>query len=122
MESLTEQQKAFLKKRIKMVRAWPIIGSAIILLEAGLAAWLLWKHPLLINPQAVLSKLRDGSLPDSTCSLMAAFLPFVVILSLGLLAMLTLFAFVALANERKHIAIIQKLNPDNPARDTDRKH
>lgn len=122
MESLTDQQKAFLEKRMKMVRSWPILGSMIILLEAGFAAWLLWKHPLLINPQAVLSKLKDGSLPDSTLSLMAAFLPFVIILCLGLLAMLILFAFVALANERKHIAIIQVLSGNNPTLGTGQKH
>ena len=121
MVSLSEQQKAFLKKRIKMVRSWPIVGTAIILLEAGLAGWLLWKHPLLINPQAVLSKLKEGSLPDSSLSLMAAFLPFVIILCLALLAMLILFAFLALANEKKHMAIIQALRGHNAALSTDRK-
>jgi type VI protein secretion system component VasF len=122
MESLSEQQKTFLKKRTKTVHSWPIAGIMIIFLELGLAAWLLWKHPLLINPQAVMSKLRSGSLPDSTLSLMATFLPFVIIACLGLLAVLILFAFLALANEKKHMDIIQALQRDNPARGSDRKN
>jgi type VI protein secretion system component VasF len=122
MESLSERQKAFLKKRMKMVHSWPIAGIMIIFLELGLAAWLLWKHPLLINPQAVMSKLRSGSLPDSTLSLLATFLPFVVIVCLGLLAALILFAFLALANEKKHMDIIQALERSDPVRGTDRKN
>ncbi|MDH4271099.1 MAG: hypothetical protein OEW18_03885 [Candidatus Aminicenantes bacterium] len=118
MESLTDQQRAFLKKRMKMVHSWPIAGITIIFLELGVAAWLLWKHPLLINPQAAMSKLRSGSLPDSTLSLMASFLPFVVIFCLGLLAILILFAFLALANEKKHMAIIHSLQGHNPSRST----
>ncbi len=109
MISPTEQQKVFLKKRAKMVRTWPRVGAILIVMELGLAGWLLWKHPLLINPQAVSSKLRAGSLPDSTLSLMAAFLPFIMIVCLGLLAVLLLFSFLALANEKKHLDIIRAL-------------
>jgi hypothetical protein len=121
MASLTEQQRAFLKKRTRMVQSWPFLGIMIIFLEVGLAGWLLWKHPLLINPQAVSAKLRSGLLPDSTLSFMATIVPFLFIVCLGLLAMLILFAFLALANEKKHIAIIQALQEHNPARSMDRK-
>jgi hypothetical protein len=121
MASLTEQQRAFLKKRAKMVHSWPIAGIMIIFLELGLAGWLLWKHPLLINPQAVLSKLRSGSLPDSTLFLMATILPFLFIVCLALLAILILFAFLALANEKKHLAIIQALQNHNPSPKSDPK-
>jgi hypothetical protein len=120
MESLNEGQRAFLRKRTRMVHSWPVLGILIIVLELGLSAWLLWKHPLLINPHAVLSRIRDGSLSESTLSLMASFLPFVFIACLGLLAMLILFAFLALANEKKHIAIIQALKQDIPGHGSDR--
>jgi len=109
MISLTEQQKMFLDKRTKMVRKWPLAGGILIVVELGLAGWLLWKHPLLINPQAVSAKLRAGAIPDSTLSLMAAFLPFIMIACLGLLAVLILFSFLALVNEKKHLMIIQSL-------------
>lgn len=122
MNALTEKQREFLRKRSKMVNSWPILGFAMILLELGLAGWLLWKHPLLINPQAVLSRLKSGLLPDTTLSLMATFLPFVVILCLGLLAMLVLFAFLALVNEKKHIAIIQALQCSKPPQSPDQKN
>jgi hypothetical protein len=109
MISLTEQQKTFLDKRAKMVRIWPRVGALLIAVEIGLAGWLFWKHPLLINPQAVASRLRAGSLPDSTLSIMAAFLPFIMLVCLALLAVLILFSFIALANEKKHIEIIRAL-------------
>jgi Na+/melibiose symporter-like transporter len=109
MISLTEQQKMFLNKRAKMVRTWPRLGAFLIVVELGLAGWLFWKHPLLINPQAVSSKLRAGSIPDSTLSLMAAFLPFIMLVCLALLAFLILFSFLALSNEKKHLDIIRDL-------------
>ena len=121
MDVLTEEQRTFLKKRTRMVRSWPFFGIMMILLELGLAGWLLWKHPLLVNPQVVLSKVRNGTLPDSTLSLMATFLPFVTIVCLVLLAMLILFAFLALSNEKRHIAIIQTLQGRDMPRDTDQK-
>jgi len=43
-------------------------------------------------------------------------------MELGLLAILILFAFLALANEKKHMAIIQALERNNPARRSDRKN
>ena len=116
MTHTTREQSEFLIKRSKMVRAWPVVGAFLIAVELGLAGWLLWKHPLLVNPQAVLSKLRSGSLPDSTFSLMAALLPFIVILCLVLVAILILFAFLALANEKKHMAIIRSLQGESAIR------
>jgi hypothetical protein len=35
MISLTEQQKAFLNKRAKMVRIWPRMGALLIAVEIG---------------------------------------------------------------------------------------
>ena len=122
MISLTEQQKVFLKKRAKMVRMWPVIGAILIVVELGLAGWLFWKHPLLINPQAVSYKLRTGSLPDSTLSVMATFLPFAIIICLGLLAILILFSFLALSNEKKHIDIIRILQGQPPDQNPKRKN
>jgi len=119
MSQLTAEQSEFLRKRIKMAKAWPATGIVLIVIELGLAGWLLWRQPLLINPQAVLSKLRSGSLPDSTFSLMAALLPFIVILCLVLVAILILFAFLALANEKKHMAIIRSLQKWNPIEEHD---
>lgn len=109
MPELTDQQKMFLERRTKMVRTWPIIGAILIVVELGLAGWLLWKNPLLINPQAVASKLRAGSLPDSTLALMATILPFILLVCLALLAALILFSFLALANEKKYVTIIRSL-------------
>ena len=107
MSHLTDAQNEFLKKRLRMTKTWPAVGVVLIIIELGLAGWLLWKQPPLINPQAVLSGLRTRSLPDSTLSLMATLLPFVVILCLAVVAVLILFAFLALANEKKHMAIIR---------------
>lgn len=72
----------------------------------GLTVWLVLTKPLLANPFAVLSQLKDNALPQSTLTLMAAILPVAVLICLLLAFAVILFAFAVFANEKKYLDII----------------
>lgn len=97
---LTERETLFLDRRRKLLRIWPFARPLLLASVGILAAWLLWKTPLLINPYAVLAQLQAGTMPDSTVALLAC-----LVLTVAML----LFLFVALAYERKYMAMINKL-------------
>ena len=106
---LTDHEKKFLAKRMKLIRAWPLIGVVLLVLVTGLGIWLFLYRPLLANPFVVLSSLGNQSLEVSNLTLMAAMLPIVVLTCLVLTLVMVIFTFAALRNEKKHIAVIQRL-------------
>jgi hypothetical protein len=107
--SLTPDEEAFVEKRRKLARSWPLAGSVMLAALGILTVWLWISTPLLINPWAVFAGLSSKSIPGATLMLMASFLPVVVLACLLILASAVLLAFVAFSNERKHIAIIRRL-------------
>jgi hypothetical protein len=56
-----------------------------------------------------MSRLKAGSIPDSTTTLMAVMLPVVFLACMFVLLGLIAFSFVAFSNERKHLEIIHRL-------------
>lgn len=108
--SLTAQERFFVQKRRRLTRIWPWAGSTLFVATAGLAAWLFRTAPLLINPWEVISRLKAGQVPQSTLSLMAMMLPVAMLMCLAILCILLALTFVALANERRHIRIIDRLD------------
>jgi len=111
---LSEFEKSFIKKRQKLARSWPFVGSLMILCVTALAAWLFWKNPLLINPWVVFSRIEADSIPLTTTSMMAGMLPIAILMCLVVLIIALLLSFVAFSNERKHIEIIRRLIRHQP--------
>jgi len=109
IEPLTKPESSFIQKRKKLLKLWPITASILLLGIAFLTAWLFWNTPLLINPYAAIEQLNTQSIPDSTTSLMVAMLPIVMLMCLFLTVVLILFMFVAFSNEKRHMAIIERL-------------
>jgi hypothetical protein len=106
---LTLHEREFVEKREKFARSWPLVGSVLLLVVFLFGGWLWLSNPFLIDPWAVSAGLKAGVIPASTVALMAALLPVAMLTSLFVLVVCLLFAFVALSNERKQIAIIQRL-------------
>ena len=86
-----------------------LVGGVLLCLVLGLGVWLFLFKPLLANPFAVLSKLNSDSIPASTLTLMAGLLPVSVLMCLVLAIAIVLFGFAAFANEKKYIAMIQRM-------------
>jgi len=106
---LTEPERLFVARRRRLVNVWPTMGSILLLGIVCLGSWLFWKTPLLVNPYMVLARLNEESIPNSTLSLMAGLLPVAVLACLLLIICVILFAFVALSNEKKHLAMVLRL-------------
>jgi hypothetical protein len=106
---LTAEEEAFVEKRVKFARSWPLVGSAMLVLIFAFAAWLWFSNPLLINPWAVLSGLDSNTIEDTTLTLMAGMLPLVMLTCLFLLVVALVLSFAAFSNERRHIAVIRRL-------------
>ncbi len=106
---LTEQEVRFLAHRTKLVNAWRYVGVVLLVGVAGFAGWLFWFAPLLANPFTVLTRLENSSIPPSTMALSTALLPIVFLTCIVLALAIVLFVFSAISNERKHLAIVQRM-------------
>ena len=111
---LTREDEQFLLLRAKRVRAWTVVGTALLAILLGIGTRLVWFAPLVANPAAVLFRLEGGTITTSTMMLSAAVLPVVVLLCLLLAFVLVIFAFVALARERCYLAMIETLGGLDP--------
>lgn len=107
--SLDAESKTYLTRRRRMQSAWRVVGPSLFLAAAGLAMWLILRHPLLVNPWEVSRGLADGTISEGTILVMAGLLPLAV--GACLLLLLTVLALVqsAMSNERRLLRIIDRL-------------
>jgi hypothetical protein len=110
--SLSQEDRQFVSIRSKFVRFWPAVGCVILVALLVLTIWLFVSKPLLANPLEVFGLLAENDISDADMALMAAILPIVVLLSLGLTLIMILLTFAAFFHEKKYLAIIEKFVPD----------
>ena len=106
---LSAKDKAFLKTREKMVPFSMLLSR---LCGVGFVTFLIWlyvKSSLITNPNEVISHLRAGALEESTAYVMACMLPIVFLMSLTLVAILIIFIYIAINNERRYLSILKEL-------------
>lgn len=108
-DEITDKEQKFLAARAKIIRAGPLVGGMLVCLFVGLGIWLFLYHPLLANPLTVLARLQDESISTATLMLMAALLPFFVLLCLVLMLTIAMLCIATVINEKKYITIIQRL-------------
>lgn len=90
---IDEGQRAFIERRRRFVRTWPLVGWLLLILLSGLAVWLYIRSPLLVNPFEAASRLSDGTVDNSTLAPMAGLLPVMTLTCLVLVSTIVLFAF-----------------------------
>lgn len=103
---LTEAQSQFLARRRKLSKAWPLVGSLLIVLVLGLYAYLFWSTPMLVNPYHVMERVKADELPRELALTMAMIMPLVVLWTGVLLIVFILFSFSMIGNERKLIRMV----------------
>ena len=110
-EVLTKQQQEFLTRRGKLQRAWRITGPVVLvgLVVAGVI--LFFNYPLMFNPYESVTRLDAGTLEDTTVQLMALLLPIAILMVFVMLVVVVLLVFAVIDNDRKYLAIIQRLLP-----------
>ncbi len=106
---LSADETRFLKKRSRLVNAWRPVGAVLLVVVGGLAGGLFWFVPLLANPFAVADRLAGQAVAESSMVVATMLLPVVVLFCLLLAAAVVLLVFAAVANERKYLAIVERL-------------
>ena len=106
---LTATDSKFIAKRDFLTRHWPVAGTGLLLMLAGLAVWLWVDVPWLINPSEVMDAVEAGTLPDNMLTLMAMLLPVVVLACFVFSVLFVLLAWRGFANERRLLEIIARL-------------
>lgn len=87
-------------RRRNLLQWWPWFGGTCLGTVLGLAFWLWWQHPLLINPFYVAEQLKAQALAVPTLELMAMFLPIMTLTCLALMLVMLLFAWASFRRER----------------------
>jgi len=107
--SLGQAQQDFLRQRRLMRRNWPVIAPLLVGALLIFMGVLLLTAPLLLNPFAVLTQLREGTLNLATLQTMAMMLPLVLLLfCLALLALIGL-AHAGFRRERRYLELTDRL-------------
>jgi len=108
--------EAYLKKRRGLLRAWRYAGPLLLLMVGVLAVYVFIRTPMMINPFAVIAALEAGTLAPDMLRLMAVFVPMLFVTVCFLLVVLVLLMYVAFANERKYLEILDsRETPSRPA-------
>ena len=107
---INKEDIRFIAKRARLVKSWPFVGSAMLCVILGGTIWLFLYKPLIANPFAVLSMLKEASIPLSTLNVMAGLYPLLFLMCIFLIIVIVLLMFMAISIERKYMSIIQRIN------------
>lgn len=110
---LSSADKAFIEKRERRVKYWPLFGAALLATVSAYVAWLWLRMPHMVNPWFVIESLEAGTLPESTIGIMAVMLPVVMAVLLVFAIAVVLLWFVSFYNERRLIRLVRKLEADS---------
>ena len=114
---LTETEQSFIDRRRRLTRAWPYVGSGMLVLIVSFLVWLVMARPLLANPFFVMAQLERGAIDQPTLVLMAGMLPVTIFVALGVCIATVVLAFAAFSNERRYLALHEKRgSPDESSR------
>jgi|ACQI01.1.fsa_nt_gi succinate dehydrogenase hydrophobic anchor subunit len=98
----------FIQKRKKLIALWPYAAGFLILLLAGLVAFLWMQTPWLINPYAAMVRIQDNSFDYGSLQMMAMIVPILFSALILILLVFTLLMFAVIQREKKYIALIEK--------------
>lgn len=117
--SLSGKDAEFVAKRRQLISAWRYVGGLLSLAIVGFALYLWLRVPLLGNPIETARRVESGDIAESTLLLSVVILPIVTSLLCVAVAATIVVIYRAFAHERRHIAIIDKLQRLERRRATD---
>jgi len=107
--NLTEADKKFIERRRSLAKRSLLVGIILLVAIIGVAVFLFFSSPLLMNPRETANLLEAERVPPPTMAEMAAKLPVVFLVCCGLLVAMVLFQIASAANERKLLKIVESL-------------
>jgi hypothetical protein len=118
---LTDAQLRFIARRRPLVRLGTPVFTVMLVAFLACAGLLIHGSQLLFNPWHVYDRLLAGTISACMLRSMAFMLPVMSLVTLFVMLVLILFSFVALAQEKKYLGIIDALQSGNdtpPAEET----
>ncbi|MFC2091547.1 hypothetical protein ACFLTD_02110 [Elusimicrobiota bacterium] len=109
---LDETQKSFIEKRKKLIKAWPFAGYAMLTVIGIFLIWQWIRIPIMVNPVEIISRINSGVMEQSTLFLIAVMMPVLFVSCFFILAVMILFIFLSISNEKKYHRIIESLSSD----------
>lgn len=103
---LSQTERAFIEKRRRLLRWWPVAATVLLLGLLSLALWMYWQSPLLIDPRVVAVAIQEGRLADDSLALMALLLPVMVLTLLALMLVFVLLGFAIFRNEARYLEML----------------
>lgn len=117
MPALSSEQIAYVERRRRQIRYWPWVALLLVLLLVGLYVWLWQAMPWFVDPQALVTGLRDGSIDTNELAMLAA-LGNLAFVGCGLLILvIIIFTSVALWNEHRLIRYLDHVAPPGKPED-----
>lgn len=107
--ALSARDRGFLAKRRRIHQYMPYLFVGLLVIVVGFVAWLLVSGSLLVRPFAVIARVQEQTLEESTLVTMAVMLPMVFWAVLVLMGLAVVGLFVALWLERRYLRMIDEL-------------
>ncbi|MGD2064516.1 MAG: hypothetical protein PVF51_13160 [Nitrospirota bacterium] len=106
---LSAADERFLERRRTLVRWWPVVGAGMVLAILGFWGYLFLRRPLLANPFHLMHELERHALSEETLVVLAVVGSLMVLATGLILLVVVAFVFAAMANERRLIAMVDRL-------------
>lgn len=106
---ITENDISFLKKRKKLNKLWPFVGTGMFITVAVLYVFLYVKTPALVNPYHIIKLLESNQLDSGKIKVLAALCPFISLFLFIVVGIIIIYGFSWAKLERRYLNIIDDL-------------
>ena len=110
------KRDAYIKSRIRQIRAWNMVGWLLWVLLAVACFWLYQQKPLYLSPTMLAGQLEIGKMPTNEIIQLAALGSLIFWGFIALLAAFIFQIYAAMYSERKLIRLFASLHQNDLAR------
>ena len=110
---LNDADLAFLSRRARLIRWWPLAGITALVIVLGVFASLFFFEPFLANPMVIFARLNNDEIPVATLTLMASFVPILFCKLLAVILIMFVFVATSRSTEKRYMEMIEKVAGTN---------
>ncbi len=110
-----QKRDAYIKNRLRQIRAWNLMGWLLWVLLAMACFWLYQQKPLYLNPAMLASQIEIGKMPTNEMLQLAALGSLIFWGFIALLAAFIFQIYTAMYSERKLIRLFESIHREDMA-------
>jgi hypothetical protein len=110
-----QKREAYIKSRLRQIRAWNMVGWLFWVLLAMACFWLYQQKPLYLNPAMLAGQVEIGKMPTNEILQLAALGSLIFWGFVALLAAFIFQIYTAMYSERKLILLFESLHREDLA-------